>query len=175
MKLIVTGATGRIGSSVVRYCLESSSVTSLVVLSRRPLPYENELPIHLKGKLKTLTLTSNEFLTYPPHVLEELKGSDGCIWAMGSIGNPTQEIDVDYPVNAAKAFKEHLMPPLKAEGKKFRFVFVSGMLVSESWATDNLWFFAEARRAKASSLSFLQLKNLNGNIPGWWATRNTRS
>ncbi|KAH8831480.1 hypothetical protein DL96DRAFT_1588020 [Flagelloscypha sp. PMI_526] len=154
MKLIVTGATGRIGSSVVRYCVDSPTITSVVVLSRRALPYENEFSPAQLSKLKTLILTREDFLNYPPRILSELEGADGCVWAMGSVFTPTQEVDVDYPVNAAKAFKERLMPPLKAQGKKFRYVFVSGQLVSESWATDNLWFMAEGRKTKAGGLHY---------------------
>ncbi|KAH8828906.1 hypothetical protein DL96DRAFT_1526669, partial [Flagelloscypha sp. PMI_526] len=154
MKLILTGPTGRIGSSTLRYCLDSPSVASLVVLSRRPLPFEQELSPAQRSKLQTVIMTREDYLTYPPHILDQLQGAEGCIWALGSVTGSSTEIETDYPVIAATAFKKHLMPPLKAQSKKFRFVFVSGMVVKESWATDNLWFFADSRKAKAGGLHY---------------------
>ncbi|KAH8794417.1 hypothetical protein DL96DRAFT_131649 [Flagelloscypha sp. PMI_526] len=159
MELILSGPTGRIGSATLRYCLDSPSVTSLVVLSRRPLPFEAELSPSQRSKLQTVIMTREDYLTYPPHIMDQLQGAEGCIWALGSKTSASKEVEIDYPVKAATAFKTHLMPQLKAQGKKFRFAFVSGFLLKESWATEKLWFFADYRKAKVGRRSSLYTRS----------------
>ena len=74
MKLAIAGATGFVGAEVLSQCLKSSSVDSMVVFSRRPLPQETTS----NPKLKVLVL--HDFLTYPENVIKELAGTEGCIW-----------------------------------------------------------------------------------------------
>ena len=38
MKVILTGSTGFIGSEVLRQCLASSAITSIIAMSRKPIP-----------------------------------------------------------------------------------------------------------------------------------------
>jgi hypothetical protein len=71
MKVILAGSSGFIGKEVLRQCLQNPSITSLVALSRRPLP-END------PKLKTVLM--EDFTSYSPSVLQELEGADSCIW-----------------------------------------------------------------------------------------------
>jgi nucleoside-diphosphate-sugar epimerase len=155
MKVIVTGASGRIGCSALRHCLASPKVTSVVVLARRALPFESTLPSDQKAKLRTLILKPNDFLTYPAHVLDALKGAEACIWALGiPIGQSaksTWEVEVDYPTTAAKTFKEHLTVE---EGKTFRFVLISADAISEETATKSMWFKADFLKSKVSLLCF---------------------
>lgn len=71
MKIILTGSTGFIGQEVLLQCLSHPQITSLIVLSRRALPVSDP-------KVKVVLL--EDFTRIPEDVLEELKGSDGCIW-----------------------------------------------------------------------------------------------
>jgi hypothetical protein len=74
MKIILAGTTGFVGTEVLAQALADPRITSLVVLSRKPLPQsitENE-----KVTVKIL----DDFLTYPDSLLEELAGAEGCIW-----------------------------------------------------------------------------------------------
>lgn len=76
MHLVLTGATGTVGSAVLKHCLADPAVTRLSILSRRPVP-------QIDGHPKATTIIHSDFTSYPPHVLSQLKGAHGCIWALG--------------------------------------------------------------------------------------------
>lgn len=76
MKIILTGATGFIGAEILQQCLANPTITPLIAISRRPLPPNT--PNADNPKLKVVIL--EDFLSWPPSVLEELKGAEGCIW-----------------------------------------------------------------------------------------------
>ncbi|KIJ49849.1 hypothetical protein M422DRAFT_246215 [Sphaerobolus stellatus SS14] len=134
MHIVLTGATGTCGSAVLKHLLSEPRVTRISVLSRRPIS-------QAKGQEKVNVILHDDFAKYPKGVLEQLKGADACIWALGisSASVPKEyviflrfysnlwlisnyieyvKITYDYPVAAAKAFSS-LAPSLN-------FVFVSG-------------------------------------------------
>lgn len=74
MKVILTGSTGFVGLEVLKQCLESPSITSVVALSRR------ELPSSATSNPKLKVTIINDFLSYPDSVLEDIKGAKACIW-----------------------------------------------------------------------------------------------
>lgn len=74
MKVIVTGSTGFIGQEVLKQCVESSLITSVVALSRRP----PAVPEAANPKVKIVLV--EDFLTYPPDVIREIQGAEACIW-----------------------------------------------------------------------------------------------
>jgi uncharacterized protein YbjT (DUF2867 family) len=74
MKIILSGATGFIGSEALQQCLKSSSITSVVALSRRNLPDA----VTSNPKLKVIIM--DDFTAYPDTVLRELAGTEACIW-----------------------------------------------------------------------------------------------
>jgi NAD dependent epimerase/dehydratase family enzyme len=71
MKVILAGSSGFIGQEILHQALHNPSITSLIALSRRPLPTTNP-------KLKTVLL--EDFTSYSPAVLAELSGAESCIW-----------------------------------------------------------------------------------------------
>jgi nucleoside-diphosphate-sugar epimerase len=71
MKLILTGTSGFIGSEVLSQALRHPSITSIVALSRKPIP--NSDP-----KLKIVIV--DDFEHYSPSVLSDLSGAEACIW-----------------------------------------------------------------------------------------------
>ena len=145
MHLILTGATGLVGSSVLHYMLTNDAITAVSILSRRPVPMA-------EGHQKAKVILHSDFHSYPNDLLEQLKGASGCVWALGVsqsavsresatlVESPRYrrngkrgvfqtrliiencrlypEITVDYPVAAAKAFSSLSDP--------FKFVYVSG-------------------------------------------------
>ncbi|KFY84606.1 hypothetical protein V500_09170 [Pseudogymnoascus sp. VKM F-4518 (FW-2643)] len=125
MKIILTGSTGIIGSAVLQQCLQNASITSIIVLSRRPL-----FPHFSSPKLKVIILT--DFLTYPDDVLAQLDNAQACIWALGGVASKypnvetAREVNIGYPLAAAAAIIVRLRAQ-KGDGEKFRFLSVSGM------------------------------------------------
>lgn len=116
--IILTGATGLAGSAILSQCLASSSVEHVSVLSRRSVKAA-------EGNPKASVIIHEDYSSFPPAVLDKLKGATGCIWAQGKsqIGMTEpdyKELTYDWPMAAAKAFAE-----LPSEGK-FKFVYVSG-------------------------------------------------
>ena len=114
MHLILTGATGLVGSGVLSYILSlpatSTPLTRLTILSRRPIPMlSNHSP--LSPHIKIETIIHNDFSVYPDSLLEKLRGAKGVIWALGigSLEVPKDEyvrITKEYPLAAARAFAE---------------------------------------------------------------------
>lgn len=73
MKVILTGATGFIGGEILTQCLDNTSITSLILLSRRPV--EN-ISSHPKAKV----IIMEDFKSYPEPVISEISDADACIW-----------------------------------------------------------------------------------------------
>ncbi|KAJ3543186.1 hypothetical protein NM208_g3705 [Fusarium decemcellulare] len=146
MKVIITGATGLVGSAVIRECIADSAITHAFVLSRKPLADD------IMSHPKTSVIIHKDFSTYPPHLLERLAGCHACIWAIG--GRSTQfpdlytyrKIQIDYTLAAANAFARHLAPKLPNH-QRFQFVFCSGKYAE--WDQEkSLSFMADTRLAK---------------------------
>lgn len=76
MHLILTGATGLVGSACLHAMLNTKAVTTVTVLSRRPVPLAD-------GHAKVQVILHKDFKEYPTEVLERLKGAEGCVWALG--------------------------------------------------------------------------------------------
>lgn len=123
MHLILTGATGLIGTAVINHVIKtgfaSKTVTHLTILSRKPVPLASEA-----NDPRITIIQHDDFGNYPASLLERLKGAEGCIWALGVSqyavdGEEYVKITKDYAVAAAKAFA-------KLNGDQgFNFVFVS--------------------------------------------------
>jgi nucleoside-diphosphate-sugar epimerase len=74
MKVILTGVTGFIGHETLLQCLANTSITSIIVLSRRALP--SSIPSN--PKLKVIILS--DFTNYSESIMSELSGAEACIW-----------------------------------------------------------------------------------------------
>ncbi|CCT70105.1 related to nucleoside-diphosphate-sugar epimerases [Fusarium fujikuroi] len=119
MHLILTGATGLVGSGVLDAMLKSKDITKISILSRRPVPMA-------AGDPRVNVITHNDFTRYNSEVLDQLQGASGVVWALGiSQLKVTKDeyvtITKDFPVAAAKAFSK--ISPTK---EPFRFLYVSG-------------------------------------------------
>lgn len=85
MHLILTGATGVVGSAVLHHMINTPSVTAVSILSRRPVP-------QAEGQGKVKVIIHKDFNNYSVEVLERLRGAEGCVWAQGiSIMKVTNE------------------------------------------------------------------------------------
>ncbi|KAM0420477.1 hypothetical protein ACHAPT_011771 [Fusarium lateritium] len=139
MHLILTGATGLVGSGVLDAMLKSKEITKISILSRRPVPLAADDP-------RTDVIIHKDFRNYDPELLSKLQGANGVVWALGiSQLKVTTEfvypflaplnrieradnskiseyisITKDFPLAAAKAFST-----LSLNDEPFRFVYAS--------------------------------------------------
>ncbi|KKY21165.1 putative nucleoside-diphosphate-sugar epimerase [Phaeomoniella chlamydospora] len=140
MHLILTGATGLVGTSVLAHVIASSSasstsrkVTKLSILSRNTnIPYLQKFPLTATSPLEINVIQHKDFESYPSELLKRLEGADGVVWALGVSQNDVQteaeyvQITKTYAEKAAEAFKSI---PNKGQGRgddALNFVFVSG-------------------------------------------------
>lgn len=113
MKIILTGATGFVGTEVLRQALADPEIDEVIVLTRRPLAVSDP-------KLEALVLP--DFLDYSG-VGDRLQ-ADACIWALGvsqtavTSDEEYVRITFDYAMAAARA--------MLAANPALRFCFVSG-------------------------------------------------
>jgi len=76
MHLVLTGATGLIGSAVLQQMIVTPSVSKVSVLSRRPVA-------QAEGHEKVKVIIHKDFTSYSPELLGQLKDVDGVVWAQG--------------------------------------------------------------------------------------------
>ncbi|PYI00608.1 hypothetical protein BO78DRAFT_434274 [Aspergillus sclerotiicarbonarius CBS 121057] len=76
MKLIVTGATGLLGTEIIRQSLRNNKITQVIALARKPVQVDN---IN-SSKLKTVIIRDYEH--YPSDVKAQIAGADACIWTV---------------------------------------------------------------------------------------------
>jgi uncharacterized protein YbjT (DUF2867 family) len=79
MKLIITGATGLVGTEAIRQSLKNPKISSVIALSRRPVTVPEDIgDEQITDKLKSLVL--KDFTQYPEDVKAQLADADACIW-----------------------------------------------------------------------------------------------
>jgi nucleoside-diphosphate-sugar epimerase len=78
MEIIVIGATGYVGSEVLRCCMSDPLLAKVFVLTRRPLDAAqmNELP----NRDKLSVILRDDWLHYDDELLDALKNTRACIW-----------------------------------------------------------------------------------------------
>ncbi|OCT46505.1 nucleoside-diphosphate-sugar epimerase [Cladophialophora carrionii] len=151
--LILTGATGLIGSSVLSHILSlpptsKPAIDKLSILTRSTsIPWLAATPPPgtptTNNHTEIEVIEHRDFATYPPELLARLKGADACIWALGVSQNDVSKdeyvtITRDYAVEAAKAFSTLRAATAAAAAaadageasetasETFKFVYVSG-------------------------------------------------
>jgi hypothetical protein len=77
MELIIAGATGYVGSTVLAHCVADPSISKIFVLSRRALTEYEGLP---PGESKVEVILQENWLHYRPELLKKLTGTRGCLW-----------------------------------------------------------------------------------------------
>ncbi|KUJ15953.1 uncharacterized protein LY89DRAFT_587662 [Mollisia scopiformis] len=118
MHLILTGATGLVGSAVLHTMLTTPSVSKISILSRRPVT-------QAEGHEKAQVIIQKDFSVYEKGVLEELKDAHGVVWALGISSTQVdkteyERITHEYPLAFAKAIAATTSP------NPVTFIYVSG-------------------------------------------------
>jgi hypothetical protein len=78
MHLIITGATGLVGSAVLDAMIKMKDVSKISILSRRPIQM-----IEGTQDPRINVIIHKDFAKYDSDVLSKLKGANGCVWALG--------------------------------------------------------------------------------------------
>ncbi len=118
MKVLIFGATGSAGGSVLRHCLSRPDVAEVRTVTRRPLAVEHD---------KLRAFVHRDFVDYGP-AAEAFRGVDACLWCLGVSSTKVapeeyRTITHDYPLAAAHA--------LRAGSPGAAFHFVSGQMTDE--------------------------------------------
>lgn len=144
MKVILSGGTGYIGSAVLLTLLSHPHITTVVILTRRPLPSLTSNP-----KLQTLLI--KDFTSYDPTTINELRSADAAIWCLGTY-HGDETIDVEFPLAFIDVVKSHVLKGRVGEGVPFRFVQLGGAFTEppprEGEGERVLWYFANGRRVR---------------------------
>jgi uncharacterized protein YbjT (DUF2867 family) len=78
MHVILTGATGLVGSGVLDAMIKTADISKISILSRRPVPMADEAK-----DPRVNVIIHKDFEKYDSALLEQLKGAQGCVWALG--------------------------------------------------------------------------------------------
>ncbi|KAE9378449.1 hypothetical protein N431DRAFT_541902 [Stipitochalara longipes BDJ] len=118
MHLVLTGATGLVGSAVLQQMIVTPTVSKVSILSRRPVA-------QAEGHEKVKVIIHKDYASYSPELLGQLKDVDGVVWAQGisstQVSKPEYEqITNTYPQAFARALSQTTSP------KPLNFIYVSG-------------------------------------------------
>ncbi|KAJ5780364.1 hypothetical protein N7457_005524 [Penicillium paradoxum] len=80
MKLIIAGATGLLGTEIVRQSLQIPDITQVIALSCKPIQLDEGAD---SSKLKSVLI--RDYGEYPDDVKAEFTGVDACIWTVSPI------------------------------------------------------------------------------------------
>ncbi|MGH6617475.1 NAD(P)H-binding protein [Sphingomonas sp.] len=129
MKIILTGATGFVGSEVLTQLLADPKVTQVTALSRRPLSQTHD---------KLVTIVQEDFSRYDDAVIERISDHVGCIW---TLGGPASDIgEGDLYVLVTHTFTTTFAEAIASHTKgRFTFCYVSGMGADPTESTILPW------------------------------------
>lgn len=88
--VILTGATGLVGSGALHQMLNMEGISRISILSRRPVPMAEG------HEDKAKVIIHKDFKTYDDALLEQLKDANGVVWALGVSQN---DVDKEYAVH----------------------------------------------------------------------------
>ncbi|RMZ68053.1 hypothetical protein GMOD_00004212 [Pyrenophora seminiperda CCB06] len=147
MKVLVVGATGAIGNTLLNHCLRRPEVTSVIAITRRPLASSDT------DKLSNIVVP--DFSALPgteDAIWTQMADADALIWAMGSY-TFDEKVNYAYPLAFQSALSSRLERNDKS--KKFKWVLLGGAF-TEPNQTQFLYFLPGQRRTKG----LLQTKTL---------------
>ena len=138
MKIVITGSTGWVGNAVLKRCLSTPAVTSVVSISRRDPAIKDT---------KLTAILHDDFLNYSDAILDEMKTADACIYCLGTNipvkpAELNRKINFEYALATAYAFAE-----ATKNRSSVRFIYLSGAL-PEKDPNKHLWILEENRKMR---------------------------
>lgn len=79
MHLILTGATGHVGCTVLDAMIKAKDVSKITILSRRPVQAAEDA-----NNPRINVIVHEDFMKYDDALLEQLREADGVVWALGA-------------------------------------------------------------------------------------------
>ncbi len=99
MHVILTGATGLVGSAVLDAMIKTKDVSKISILSRRPVKLAQDT-----ADPRINVIIHKDFQTYDKALLDQLKGASGVVWALGiSQTQVSKECEVPRTVDGESA------------------------------------------------------------------------
>ncbi|KAK4208845.1 nucleoside-diphosphate-sugar epimerase [Rhypophila decipiens] len=154
MHLILTGATGLVGSGVLDVMIKMKDVTKISILSRRPVQMAEDVK-----DPRVNVILHQDFNQYPKELLDQLKDAEGCVWALGISQTKVNaedytKITKDYALNFCRAFQQ----AHSQSNKPFNFVYVSGY---GSTFTPRFWtpFYGKVKGETELELAAMRREN----------------
>ncbi|KAI1837498.1 hypothetical protein DTO006G1_2976 [Penicillium roqueforti] len=123
MKLIVAGATGLVGSEIIKQCLQINEITQVIALARKPVQVEEGTDP--TSKLKSVVI--RDYGEYSADVKAEFAGADACIWTVAVTPFRTSSFDF---AEVKRVCQDCTLAGFKAmyeagPAKPFRFIYFS--------------------------------------------------
>ena len=79
MKLVIAGASGFVGTELIRQSLKRPDISTVIALARKPVSAPDDLGPHVHpSKLRSVVI--DDYGSYPEDVRTELAQADACIW-----------------------------------------------------------------------------------------------
>lgn len=78
MHLILTGATGLVGSATLEAMMKMTEITKISVLSRRPV----QMVLDAQDP-RVNVIIHEDFARYDQALLDQVQDATGCVWALG--------------------------------------------------------------------------------------------
>jgi dTDP-4-dehydrorhamnose reductase len=151
LKIIITGASGIIGSEVLHAAIHNTQITEIVVLTRKPLAVSNP-------KLRTELHT--DFLNYES-VNHEFKNTTAVIWCLGV---PQSQVDAQEYEKITHDFTMAAAKSMKKANPNCAFIFISGKGADPT--ENSKIIFGRIKGRTENSLNALGLKKLVIIRPG---------
>ncbi|KAK8133681.1 hypothetical protein PG984_005693 [Apiospora sp. TS-2023a] len=141
MRLIITGATGFVGSEVLRQALRMPEITSIVAVARKPVQVEGSDAA--SSKLKSVIV--QDYDQYPDDVKKEFAGAGACIWTVAVTPSKSKAMEFAEVKRICQDFTMAGMQAMYEAGpaRPFRFIYMSGTATNRDPNQKPGWFMPE--------------------------------
>jgi hypothetical protein len=142
MRVLIIGASGAIGSTILAHTLRRDQVTHVIALTRTPLPANTTTSA---PKLSNILIPDFSKLDdLPDSTWDTLISADAVVWAAGTY-DVNADVNLRYPLAFQRAFVARLRS--SDASRKVRFALLSGAFVVRDQGAA-LWWMQEQRQQK---------------------------